>query len=246
MKLEKISTCAPGKADKEKTKEKTLQLRLHIAEYQKMLYAEKKHSLLIILQGVDASGKDGLIAGVFSGLNPLGVNVFGFKAPTEQEAAHDFLWRIHAQCPPKGMIHIFNRSHYEEVLYQSVNNGGNAQVIKHRMQEINDFERMLRNNGTTIVKFYLHISRDEQLARLKERKNNPAKYWKHNDDDWRERRKWKKYQDAYELIFKECDKPEWNILPSDQNWYKEHHAASVICKTLSKMKLEYPKYNGKK
>jgi len=239
-----VSTRAPEKLNKEKIKAKTEHLITEMAGYQKILFAEARRSILVVLQGVDASGKDGLIADVFTGLNPFGVNVCAFKAPSDEEASHDFLWRIHHDCPAKGMIHIFNRSHYEDILVPRVNKFLTEKQIIQRMKDINHFEAMLQNEGTVILKFYMHISRDEQAVRLKERKTNPHKYWKHNDDDWKARRKWQLYMDTYEMIFKKCNAPEWNIIPADQNWYKEYLVALKIRDTLRNMKLEYPTLKG--
>jgi PPK2 family polyphosphate:nucleotide phosphotransferase len=243
-----ISTRAPKTLDKEKTKAKTELFREEIAELQKVLYAQGKHSLLIILQGIDASGKDGLIANVFSGLNPLGCTVFAYKAPTKDELAHDFLWRIHKNTPPRGMIHIFNRSHYEDLLVPVVNGMLDAATIKHRISDINHFELMLKNNNTHVLKFYLHISQEEQKVRLNERKTNPKKFWKHNDGDWATSRKWNNYMEAYLRIFRHCDFPEWHIIPADQNWYKDHLVAKKVLEALRGMKLAYPtkaEMNGK-
>ena len=240
MKLDRIGTRAPEKLDKERTKARTDLLRARIADYQKVLYAESQRSLLIILQGIDASGKDGLIADVFSGLNPLGVNVTAFKAPAGRELQHDFLWRIHAECPAKGMIQIFNRSHYEDILVPVVSKQLSEKQLQQRVDDINAFERMLERNGTTILKFYLHISREEQLERLRERKKNPRKFWKHNDDDWKQRRKWDEYMHTYEMIFRRCNDPEWHIIPADQNWYKEYLVAMAVYKKLRSLKLRYP------
>ena len=239
-------TRAPHSLSKEKTKAKTQMLITQIAEYQKILYAESKRSLLIILQGIDASGKDGLIAGVFTGLNPLGIKIAAFKAPNEKELAHDFLRRIHAHTPAHSIIQIFNRSQYEDILVPVVNKTLDEKKLRNRISDINNFEAMLGNEGTTILKFYLHISREEQAIRLKERKTNPKKYWKHSDDDWKTRRKWDEYMKAYEILFKKCNEPEWTIIPADQNWYKEYLVAAKVCETLKKMKLVYPPFNGKK
>lgn len=244
--LKSTSTKAPKNFVKEQTKAKTLVYRKKIAEYQKVFFAEGKYSLLIILQGLDASGKDGLVANVFSGLNPFGVNVTTFKAPTEEELKHDFLWRIHKETPAKGMIHIFNRSHYEDLLVPVVEKMIDKDQISHRVQDINNFEKLLENNGTIILKFYLHISREEQHERLLERKTNPKKFWKHNDADWNTRNKWSSYQSAYENIFRNCNKPQWNIVPADQNWYKEYIVAKKVCETLESLKLEYPKFEKTK
>lgn len=235
-----LSTRAPQRFDKHRTKERSLKIKEDIARYQKILYAEKKHSVLIVLQGIDAAGKDGLIADVFNGLNPLGVNVSAFKAPSEEEASHDFLWRVHSKCPARGMIHIFNRSHYEDILVPYVTKQVNAAALNKRIRDINHFEQMLQNEGTVILKFYLHVSREEQAIRLRERKTNPEKFWKHNDDDWKNRRKWNEYMKAYELIFSKCNTPEWHIIPSDQNWYKEHLVALKVRETLRRLKLHYP------
>ncbi len=239
-----ISTRAPEDLNKEKTKAKTELLITEMAGYQKILFAEARRSVLVVLQGIDGSGKDGLIADVFTGLNPFGVNVCAFKAPSEEEASHDFLWRVHHECPARGMIHVFNRSHYEDILVPRVNKFISDKAIAQRVKDINNFEAMLENEGTVILKFYLHISRDEQAIRLRERKTNPQKFWKHNDDDWKARRKWDSYMDTYELIFKKCNAPEWNIIPADQNWYKEYLVALKIRDTLRKMRLKYPTQKG--
>jgi PPK2 family polyphosphate:nucleotide phosphotransferase len=240
-KLSSISTRAPKSLVKDDIKAKTQVLVQKIAEHQKILYAQSKYSMLIILQGIDASGKDGLIANVFSGLNPLGIDVAAFKAPTEDERKHDFLWRIHQQTPARGMIHIFNRSHYEDILVPVVHQQIDKNTLHQRVRDINNFESMLENNGTVILKFYLHISREEQKERLLERQTNPKKFWKHNDGDWETRKKWKDYMDTYEYIFEKCNKPEWQVVPADQNWFKEYTVASKVCAAIEKLKLEYPK-----
>lgn len=235
-----ISTRAPKTLDKEKTKVKTELLKKEIAEQQKIFFAEEKHSLLIILQGLDASGKDGLIANVFSGLNPLGCNVFAYKTPTKDELAHDFLWRIHKNTPPRGMIHIYNRSHYEDLLSPVVNGTLDAKQIHNKIVDINNFEQLLKNHDTHVLKFYLHISPEEQKERLTERKTNPKKYWKHNDEDWNTSKKWKDYMSAYDRIFKFCDDPKWITIPADQNWYKEYLVATKVLEALQELKLAYP------
>lgn len=238
--LEKISTRAPKHFSKTKIKAETEKLLGKIAERQKVLFAQKKFSLLIILQGLDASGKDGLIGKVFTGLNPLGVSVKAFKQPTPEEAAHDFLWRVHAHAPEKGMISIFNRSHYEDVLVPRVNGDISTDKMTQRMRDINHFEQLLEHHDTVVLKFYLHISREEQLDRLRERKTNPEKFWKHNDGDWETRRKWDKYVDVYQEIFQHCNHPEWHIIPADQNWHKEYLVSKKVYETLKKLDLSYP------
>jgi PPK2 family polyphosphate:nucleotide phosphotransferase len=238
--LSEISTRAPKSLNKEETKIKTEELLDRIAERQKILFAQRKYSLLIILQGLDASGKDGVIGHVFKGLNPLGVRVKAFRPPSEEEADHDFLWRVHQHAPAKGMISIFNRSHYEDVLVPRINDALDDETLHTRFKDINNFEQLLQNNGTTVLKFYLHVSREEQLERLNERKTNPEKFWKHNDGDWEARRKWKKFNTAYEDIFQKCRKPGWVIVPADQNWYKEYIVSKHVLEALEEMDLVYP------
>ncbi len=235
-----ISTRAPKLFDKEKTKVKTELLKKEIADLQKILFAQGKHSILIILQGLDASGKDGLVANVFSGLNPLGVSVYAYKAPTPEELAHDFLWRVHKNSPERGMIHIFNRSHYEDLLVPVVNGNLDEKKTKERISDINNFELLLHNHSTHVLKFYLHISKEEQKERLTERQTNPKKFWKHNDGDWETSKKWNDYMKAYLQIFKHCNQPNWHIIPADQNWYKEYQVAKIVLTKLQSLKLEYP------
>jgi PPK2 family polyphosphate:nucleotide phosphotransferase len=240
-KLLKVSTRAPKGMDKEKIKAETEELVAKIGELQKVFYAAAKHGLLVLIQGLDASGKDGLVSTVFKGVNPLGCTVHAFKGPTTEELKHDFLWRVHKVVPEKGMIQVFNRSHYEDVLITRVENWINDKTAKQRFEHINNFESLLCDSGTVVLKFYLHISREMQIERLVERKTNPHKFWKHNDDDWRTNQHWDLYMDAYEDVFKNCNDPEWTIVPADQNWYKEYVVAKKIHETLKKMKLEYPK-----
>ena len=241
IKLSKIPTVAPKGMDKETTKAKTAQIIEEIKELQNMLMASAKRSLLVIIQGMDASGKDGAAKNVFSGINPAGVSVHSFKKPSDEEFSHDFLWRVHHVAPEKGQIKIFNRSHYEDVLIQRVHKWIDETTVKQRFDAINNFEKLLEQNGTKILKFYMHISLDGQLANLEERKINPKKMWKHKDQDWEERKLWKDYMFAYEDVFKNCNKVEWIIIPTDQNWYKEYLIAQKVRDALKAMKLEYSK-----
>ncbi|MFT3903164.1 MAG: polyphosphate kinase [Niabella sp.] len=242
IKLNKISTKAPKKADKEEIKAKTEEIVLELNELQNLLYAEGKHSLLIILQGMDASGKDGAIRKVMGRLNPQGVNVTSFKVPTQEENAHDFLWRIHKNVPGKGMIQVFNRSHYEDILVTRVHGWCSDALAKKRMKAINDFEELLQtHNDTHILKFYLHTSQEEQAERLNERLTGPSKMWKYNARDFEEAKLRPKYYKMYEDCFKNCANPEWIIVPSDQNWYKEYIIASTIRDLLKSLKMAYPK-----
>jgi PPK2 family polyphosphate:nucleotide phosphotransferase len=238
--LSKISTKAPEDYKKKTTREQTQELAAEIHELQKILYAQGKYSLLIILQGLDASGKDGVVNKVFSGINPLGCVVKAFKKPTDDELKQDFLWRVHPHVPAKGMIHIFNRSHYEDVLVPKVEGYATKEIIERRYTHINNFEELLKDNGTVILKFYLHISKEEQKIRLQERKDNPEKFWKHSDGDWETAKKWDDYRMAYHEIFKKCSTTPWTIVPSDDNWYKEYLIAKTINEAIKKLDLKYP------
>jgi len=239
--LKDIDTRAPKQRDKEKTKKETEEILAELDELQNLLYAESHHSLLVIIQGMDASGKDGAIRNVFGRLNPQGVEVESFKVPTREEASHDFLWRIHRHAPAKGIIQIFNRSHYEDVLVTRVHNMIDDDTAKKRMQAINEFEKLLKHhNNTAILKFYLHVSQKEQLERLNERIRDPKKQWKYNENDFSESRLWDIYMKMYEDCISECDYVPWTIVPADQNWYKEYIIASEILKTLQSLDMKYP------
>ena len=241
IKLANTHTTAPKGFDKENTKAKTAELIEELDELQNLLYAESKHSILIIVQGMDASGKDGATRNVFGHLNPQGVNVASFKVPTAEELSHDFLWRIHKQVPKKGMIQIFNRSHYEDILITRVHKMIDDKTAKQRMKAINDFEELLTlHNNTHILKFYLHISPQEQQLRLKERLKDPRKMWKYNENDLKEAKLWDIYMKVYQDCFDHCNTVPWTITPSDQNWYKEHVIATGIHKLLTSLKMQYP------
>lgn len=241
IKLSAISTRAPKSHEKEKTKEKTGKLLEELDELQNLLYAESKHSVLVVIQGMDASGKDGVIRNVFGKLNPQGVTVKSYKVPTPEELSHDFMWRIHKEAPPKGIIQIFNRSHYEDILVTRVHKWCDDETAQKRIIAINDFEKLLmEHNHTAILKFYLHVSPEEQEARLKERLSDPGKMWKYNEKDFAEAKLWKEYMKYYEECFNKCDQPAWTIVPSDQNWYKEYIIASQLVDTLRKLKMKYP------
>ena len=241
VRLSKISTKAPKSFNKEKTKEKTALILKELTELQNLLYAESKHSLLIVIQGMDASGKDGLIRDVFGVMNPQGVQVESFKAPTSKELSHDFLWRIHMHAPSKGMIQVFNRSHYEDILITRVHKWCDDALAIKRMKAINDFEEMLEvHNHTHILKFYLHISPEEQNARLLERLEDKTKQWKYNEQDLEEAKLWDQYMHAYEDCFNRCNQVPWHIIPSDQNWYKEYLVAQTMLTTLKKLKMRFP------
>ncbi|HEV7782691.1 MAG TPA: PPK2 family polyphosphate kinase [Chitinophagaceae bacterium] len=240
-KLSSISTRAPKDWDKATTKEKTATIIGELDELQNLLYAESKHSILVVLQGMDGSGKDGVIRNVMGHMNPQGVTVASYKAPTAEELSHDFLWRIHKQAPEKGMIKIFNRSHYEDILVTRVHGWCDDEMAKKRMKAINDFEQMLQEqNHTHILKFYLHISAEEQQERLNERMQNPAKMWKFNANDFEEAKLRDKYLEMYEYCFMYCNEPAWTIVPADQNWYKEHVIAARLHGLLKGLKMQFP------
>ena len=239
--LSEISTRAPRDMDKEETKQKTAKILLEIDELQNLLYASASHALLVVIQGLDASGKDGAIRTVFTSMNPQGVMVKSFKAPTEEELSHDFLWRVHRHAPGRGMVQVFNRSHYEDILVTRVHKWCDDETARKRMDAINHFEELLtKHNQTAVLKFYLHISQEEQLQRLNERIKDPLKQWKYNDNDFRESALWNEYMKAYEDCFASCNKVPWIIVPADQNWYKEYVMAKTIRDTLRAFDMRYP------
>lgn len=241
IKLSDISTRAPKEFDKTITKEKTKEIIAKLDELQNLLFAEGKHSVLVVIQGMDGSGKDGVIRNVLGNMNPQGVTVKSYKAPTAEELSHDFLWRIHNHMPAKGMIQIFNRSHYEDILITRVHKWCDDETARKRMNAINDFEKLAQeHNNTHILKFYLHISPEEQHERLSERMKDPSKMWKYNENDFEEAKLWDLYQAMYEDCFNNCDKPEWTIVPADQNWYKEYLIASQLHDLLKGLNMQFP------
>ena len=213
-----------------------------LAELQEILYAENKHKVLIVLQAMDTGGKDGAIRHVFKGINPQGVRVASFKVPSAIEMDHDYLWRIHQQTPGKGEMVIFNRSHYEDVLVVRVHKLVPEKVWKRRYQQINNFEKLLAEEGTTILKFYLHISAEEQKERLRARLEDPTKHWKFHPNDLKERQLWKEYLRAYEDALEKTSTryAPWYIVPANKKWYRDLVIASVILETLKDLKMEYP------
>lgn len=226
--------------DKDKTEEKTKKILKKIGELQNKMYAQNKFSLLIVLQGTDASGKDGVTKALVKYCNPLGVKIQSFKKPTEEEYAHDFLWRIHNASPRKGEMKIFIRSHYEDILVPSVEKYIPEDVIGKRYKVINDFERMLEDTGTVVLKFFMNVSMEAQKERLMERIELKEKHWKHKDGDWDTRGKWDKYKDVYEIILNQCSTPPWHLVPSDKNWQKTYAVAEVVLKALEDLDLKWP------
>ncbi len=221
-----------------------------MAELQNLLYAQRKHALLIVLQGMDASGKDGTIRHVMSGLNPQSCYVRSFKEPTPEELGHDFLWRVHRVVPGRGEIGIFNRSHYEDVLVVRVHDLVPRRIWEQRYDQIKAFEKILAANDTVILKFYLHTSRGEQRARLQERLKDPAKRWKVAPGDFTERKFWTAYQQAYEEALTRCSTPAapWFVIPADHKWFRNWAVSQVIVETLAGLKMKYPtpKFNRAK
>jgi PPK2 family polyphosphate:nucleotide phosphotransferase len=231
---------------KEKAKAQTKDDAEAINQLQDRLYAEGKRSLLVVLQGTDCSGKDGTVRAVFNTCGPMGVEVTSFKVPSEEERAHDYLWRIHKACPRKGIIGIFNRSHYEDVLVVKVKKLTDAQAIERRYEEINQFEKMLTDNGTRIIKFMLHISKEEQAERLRERVSDPTKQWKFNPGDLAERKLWDQYMAAYETALMRCSTAHapWHVIPADRNWTRNAAIARIVRETLEEMAPNYPPADG--
>ncbi len=226
--------------NKKEIKEKTKDILKEIGELQYKMYAQQKYSLLVVFQGLDASGKDGLTRGLLKYCNPIGIKIKGFKKPTPEEFAHDFLWRVHKESPAKGDIQIFIRSHYEDILVPSVEGYYTPELIAQRYSLINDWEKLLEHNDTRILKFYLNVSLEAQEERLKDRIQIREKHWKHKDGDWETRKKFAEYLAVYEKIFKECNDIPWHIVPSDKNWQKLYYVADKVLKTLKSLQLEWP------
>jgi PPK2 family polyphosphate:nucleotide phosphotransferase len=247
VRLEKLDPDDTGdfhKTDHGKEKAKAISEEKigRLAELQERLYANAQQSVLVVLQGMDTSGKDGTIKHVMSGVNPQGCTVATFKAPSNSELAHDFLWRVHHEAPAKGHIGIFNRSHYEDVLITRVHGWVSETVAKRRIKQINEFEEMLSDNGTVILKFFLHISKDEQKERLEERIHDPEKRWKFSEGDLEERKLWPQYMKAFEQVFSltSTDYAPWFIVPANRKWYRNFVVASTLVDALERLQLTCP------
>ncbi len=235
------STCSFN-GDKAETIGLLSELNGQLAQLQNVLYAEGKRRVLVVLQAMDTGGKDGVIRKVFTGVNPQGVQVVSFKAPSLNELAHDYLWRVHQHVPPKGMIHVFNRSHYEDVLITRVNGWVDDATAKRRFRQINDFEAMLVEEGTVVLKFFLHISKAEQKERLQARLDDPARTWKFNIGDIAEREKWDDYQRVYQdaLNATSTQHAPWYVVPADRKWVRDVYVGSVLVHTLAGLGMAYP------
>jgi PPK2 family polyphosphate:nucleotide phosphotransferase len=229
--------------DRDEAKRALKKCAKSIDRLQDRLYAEGRRSLLVVLQGMDTSGKDGTVRGVFNKCGPLGVRVTAFGKPTDIELAHDYLWRVHAAAPPRGHIGVFNRSHYEDVLIARVRHLAPADAIETRYAQINAFEQHLIENDTTILKFMLHISKAEQGERLQSRLDEPEKHWKFNPADLEDRALWEKYQRAYEIMLERCSTKHapWRVIPADKKWRRNVIIAQVVRETLERMDPQYPK-----
>lgn len=226
--------------DKEKTIEKTKKIQRKIGELQNKMLAQNKFSLLVIFQGTDASGKDGVTKGLLKYCNPIGIKVYSFKKPTENEYAHDFLWRVHDIVPRKGELQVFIRSHYEDILVPSVEKFIPAEVIEKRFKLINDFEKLLEHNNTVVLKFFMNVSKEAQKERLMERIELKEKHWKHKDSDWDTREKFDEYMAVYEKILNTCNETPWQIVPSDKNWQKLYYVSDTVLKALEGLDLKWP------
>jgi PPK2 family polyphosphate:nucleotide phosphotransferase len=244
-----LAECDPaselGYTDKEAGKAALAADVAEIDRLQEILFAERKRALLVVLQGTDTSGKDGTIRDVFDAVFPQGMRVTAFGRPSEEELAHDFLWRIHAACPRRGTIGVFNRSHYEDVLVVKVKKLAPEKAIAARYDQINAFEKMLTENGTTVVKFMLHISKDEQRERLQARLDEPDKRWKFNPADLDDRGLWDDFQAAYETMLSRCSTPwaSWHVIPSDHKWVRSAAIAAIVRKALADMNPRFPEPN---
>ena len=234
--------CKKTDKGKDKAKAITAELTGRLGELQERLYANGEQSMLLVLQGMDTSGKDGTIKSVMSGVNPQGCKVASFKAPSSTELARDFLWRVHREAPPKGHIGIFNRSHYEDVLITRVNGWVTDKVVKQRFNQIREFEELLYENGTTILKFFLHISKEEQKERLEERIHDPEKRWKFNEGDLEERKLWKDYRRAFEDMLRATSTVHapWYVVPANRKWYRNLAVASTIVEAMTDLNLKRP------
>jgi PPK2 family polyphosphate:nucleotide phosphotransferase len=229
--------------EKDKSQEKTERNLEKLEELQYHLYADGGKSLLIVLQGIDAAGKDGVIRKVFTAFNPQGTHVTSFKVPAGREVAHDFLWRVHAACPPRGSIGIFNRSHYEDLIVPMLNESISRKQLAARIDHINSFERMLTDEGTTIVKFLLHISRDEQWERLMARLDEPNRNWKFRMGDLAERQRWDQYLTTFTRVVSSTstEHAPWFVIPANSKWFRDYAVSKIVVSALQGMKLQWPK-----
>ena len=243
IKLARFDPAYRGRLPKKRAKHKTGDLCRRIGDLQELLYANSRHAILLLFQGMDASGKDGAIRTVLHHVNPAGVETTSFKVPSAEENAHDFLWRVHKAVPRRGNFGIFNRSHYEAVLVERVQGGLSPREVKQRFRQIIDFERMLVENRVILLKFYLHLGRAEQAKRLRERLTNPRKNWKFSATDLVARKQWSAYQNAYEdmLTATSHRAARWHIVPANRNWVRNYVVAEAVDRALRALRLKWPK-----
>ncbi len=241
IELSKRPTRAPAEGDKSEIKKEFKKIRKRLGELQNLLYANDRHSLLIILQGLDAAGKDSTIKHVFSRVNPTGLKVKSFQVPTKEERSHDFLWRIYQNLPATGKIHIFNRSHYEDILVPTVKGTLDAETLTHRYDYIDNFEQHLQQQGTVILKYFLNLSEEKQDKKLAKRFTDPRKKWKYDAADKKARKNRSDYLAVYEDIFTRCSSEiPWEIIPADQKWYRNFCVAESVVKKLEALNMSYP------
>lgn len=226
--------------DKKETQLETQKMLEEIGELQYQMMANREESILLVLQGLDASGKDGLVRRLLSCCNPVGLSVTSFKVPTKEEYAHDFLWRIHKHTPAKGQLKVFVRSHYEDILVPAVEGYIQPEIVEQRYELINNFEKLIQHNGTRILKFYMSVSAKAQMERLEERVTNPQKHWKHNDSDFETLKKRDQYLEVYEQILVRCNQVPWHIIPCDKNWQKLFVASKILLDTLKGFDMKWP------
>lgn len=243
VRLADFDTNDNGGLEKEPSIAEFAKLSARLVELQELMYAQGKHSMLIVLQAMDAAGKDSTIRQVFGPINPQGCHTISFKAPSELERSHDFLWRVHQHTPPRGHMHIFNRSHYEDVLVVRVKNFVDSSIWKKRYDHINAFENLLTDEGTVIVKFYLHVSKAYQKEQFEERLAEPAKNWKFNPGDLDDRAIWGEFQTAYEDAIANCSTVQapWYVIPAERKWFRNLLITRVLVDKLESLKMEYPK-----
>ena len=238
--LSQIPTTAPEGVKKKQVRKETRRLAKRLAGLQYLLFAEKKHGVLVVFQGMDTSGKDGATRNAFQYCSPSGMGCYSFKKPTDLEFAHDFLWRVQQHSPAKGDIQIFIRSHYEDILIQRVHSWINEDRVKSRMDAINAYETNLASdNNTLVIKFYMHLSRERQAEKLQERLDDPSKQWKHNADDWKEAELWDQYRKCYEDAINWSTIP-WHIIPVDQRWYRNFLITKILVERLEALQMQLP------
>jgi len=244
VKLKHFDPDAHGKFEDEAAAKAEMEKYLaQITELQGLMYGENKHSLLVVLQGLDTAGKDGVVKHVFTAMNPQGCHMVSFKEPTREELAHDFLWRIHPHVPRKGSVAIFNRSHYEDVIVTKVHKLFPKEILSARYDRINEFEQLLATeNNTTVMKFFLHISKEEQLERFKDRLDDRSRHWKIADSDYSERKYWEDYADAYETVLRKTstEHAPWYIIPSNKKWFRNLAISQIISKTMEDLGMKEP------